>query len=170
VRKESAATAATTYEPKRKTLWSAIVTLTITISDIPLVLSTGVSTGARNGQKGAIRKMPNSLRCRIKKWCYQGVFNEKDRDRLINGLDCADDTEPLLKNAYDRGYLEARTEFFNNRYQEGYQDGLKLIEKIRAELTKYYVDPYNRNAFRYTTVSLLDVLDLIDKYLKEYEG
>lgn len=34
--------------------------------------------------------MPNSLRCRIKKWCYQGVFNEKDRDRLINGLDCAD--------------------------------------------------------------------------------
>jgi len=79
--------------------------------------------------------MPNSLRCRIKKWCYQGIFNEKDRDRLINGLDCAD-----------------------------------ALPEIRAELTKAYVDPYDRNAFRYTTVSLLEVLDLIDKHTSGKEN
>lgn len=45
---------------------------------------------------------------------------------------------------------------------------LSVLQEIRAELTKHYVDPYNRNAFRYTTVSLLDVLDLIDKHIKEY--
>ena len=79
--------------------------------------------------------MPNSLRCKVKNLCHKGILNEKDRDRLINGLDCAD-----------------------------------ALQEIRAELTKSYVDPYNRNAFRYTTVSLLEVLDLIDKHLKEYEG
>ena len=42
--------------------------------------------------------MPNSLRCRIKKWCYQGIFNEKDRDRLIHGLDCADVFEQIWKD------------------------------------------------------------------------
>ncbi len=42
------------------------------------------------------------------------------------------------------------------------------LQEIRAELTKNYVDPNNRNAFRYTAVSLLDVLDLIDKHIKEY--
>lgn len=46
---------------------------------------------------------------------------------------------------------------------------IEVLREIRAELTKAYVDPYNRNAFRYTTVSLLDVLDLIDNHLKEYE-
>lgn len=44
---------------------------------------------------------------------------------------------------------------------------IEVLQEIRDELTKHYVDPYNRNAFRYTTVSLLDVLDLIDKHIKE---
>ena len=35
--------------------------------------------------------MPNSLRCKIKKWCYQGKITEKDRDRLIKGLDINDE-------------------------------------------------------------------------------
>ena len=79
--------------------------------------------------------MPNSLRCKVKNLCHKGILNEKDRDRLIHGLDCAD-----------------------------------ALPEIRAELTKAYVDPYNRNAFRYTTVSLLEVLDLIDKHLKDFNA
>lgn len=38
--------------------------------------------------------MPNSLRCKIKKWCYQGKITEKERDRLIQGLN---DTDRIKK-------------------------------------------------------------------------
>lgn len=38
--------------------------------------------------------MSNSLRCKIKKWCYQGKITEKERDRLIQGLD---DTDRIKK-------------------------------------------------------------------------
>ena len=69
--------------------------------------------------------MPNSLRCRIKKWCYQGIFNEKDRDRLIHGLDCADALQEIRKKFDDFCNLKCKSS---------------------------------------------DVLDLIDKHLKEYEG
>ncbi len=34
--------------------------------------------------------MPNSLRCKVKNLFHKGILNEKDRDRLIHGLDCAD--------------------------------------------------------------------------------
>ena len=39
--------------------------------------------------------MPNSLRCKVKKWHYQGLINDTDRDRLINGLDMVDNIEKI---------------------------------------------------------------------------
>ena len=31
--------------------------------------------------------MPKSLRCKIKKLCYNGALTEKDRDRILKALD-----------------------------------------------------------------------------------
>ena len=39
---------------------------------------------------------------------------------------------------------------------------IEELQWIRGELTKHYVDPYNRRAFQYSTVSMLKILDLID--------
>ena len=41
----------------------------------------------------------------------------------------------------------------------------KVIEDIKAELTQNYVND-NPNNFRYTTVQLSDVLNIIDKHTK----
>lgn len=60
---------------------------------------------------------------------------------------------------------------FNIKMQTAFNTAIKALEQygalpeIRSELTKAYADPYDRSAFRYTTVSLLEVLDLIDKHL-----
>lgn len=43
--------------------------------------------------------MPKSLRCKIKKLCYDGVLTEKERDRIIKALDNEDvlmDLPPLI--------------------------------------------------------------------------
>lgn len=50
--------------------------------------------------------MPNSLRCRIKKLCHQGIINEKDRDRIINGLDNMDTLYKINTITFKRFYPE----------------------------------------------------------------
>lgn len=57
------------------------------------------------------------------------------------------------------------------RLYESVRNGTPLdsvIEDIKAELTKDYVDD-NPDNFRYTTVMLKDVLAIIDKYKAESE-
>ena len=44
-----------------------------------------------------------------------------------------------------------------------------VIEDIKAELTKDYVDD-NPDNFRYTTIMLKDVLDIIDKHIADMRG
>ena len=34
--------------------------------------------------------MPHSLRAKVKKLCYQGRLEEKERDRILNALDIAE--------------------------------------------------------------------------------
>ena len=67
--------------------------------------------------------MPNSLRCRIKKWCYQGVFNEKDRDRLINGLDCADALQEIRQEIDNWHHLTDKA------FNDGIDTALEIIDK-----------------------------------------
>jgi hypothetical protein len=47
---------------------------------------------------------------------------------------------------------------------------IEKLQWIRGELTKHYVDPYNRRAFQNSTVSLLKVLDLIDAVIGKLQA
>ena len=63
-------------------------------------------------------------------------------------------TDELKQWDYDRGY------------DKGKADMLEIIEDIKAELTKSYVDNKPSN-FRYTRVMLKDVLEIINKHIGE---
>ena len=81
------------------------------------------------------------------------------------------DEDKLLLDIIDRGVDQIQTDDYAEICQIIAEQPtiqavpIEVLQEIRAELTKHYVDPYNRNAFRYTTVSLLEVLDLIDKHI-----
>ncbi len=74
-----------------------------------------------------------------------------------------EEVEQMRKDAYTTGYNEAKTEFFKNRYYEGYQDGLMVLQDIRAEIDSYCSDNRDRNDGLYIAMKI------IDKHLKEYE-
>ena len=43
--------------------------------------------------------MPHSLRAKVKKLCYQGHLEEKERDRILNALDIAENPPEGTANA-----------------------------------------------------------------------
>ncbi len=56
--------------------------------------------------------MPNSLRCKVKNLCHKGILNEKDRDRLIHGLDCADVLQEIRAEIDRQTEIHADGEFY----------------------------------------------------------
>lgn len=69
--------------------------------------------------------MPNSLRCKVKNLCHKGILNEKDRDRLIHGLDCAD-ALPEIRAEIDNADIESVN---NVEYHKGLTFTLDVIDK-----------------------------------------
>ena len=65
-------------------------------------------------------------------------LSEEEIDSLLKALQNDDLTKkvhdmlPNYKAGYEQGYQEAKTEFYENRYQEGLQDAWELAQKIVA--------------------------------------
>lgn len=68
--------------------------------------------------------MPNSLRCKIKKWCYQGKITEKEYDRLIQGLN---DTDKIKK------IDDIKTEINERLWEDDAERVFEIIDKHMKE-------------------------------------
>lgn len=80
--------------------------------------------------------MPKSLRCKIKKLCYNGALTERERDRILKALD--------QENVLDKIRAEIEETYINITYQEnkerkerkaswGLRKTLDIIDKYKTE-------------------------------------
>lgn len=83
--------------------------------------------------------MPHSLRCKIKKWCYQGKITEKERDRLIQGLDASDNIKKIqseienLKESYTNTMNHMGLSIKEYGIENVYEVCLEIVEKYMKE-------------------------------------
>lgn len=102
--------------------------------------------------------MPNSLRTRIKKLAYQGVISDKDKDRIVNALDMAEQKvdndciskAELLKHTrieYDDDgvghkvvYVEDVERLASANYQKPHPTTTQQITESNQQITKSLQD------------------------------
>ena len=83
------------------------------------------------------------------------------------------ESEFHIKNEYQRGYDEAKVEFYNNRYQEGLDDAWIIARKIICggigDYTKEQLREIFGNGNQYAILKHFTIFDVIKK-IKEYEN
>ena len=80
--------------------------------------------------------MPNSLRAKIKKWHYQGLMNDTDRDRLIRGLDMIDSVEQIKADIIaEIEDICAEEIDIDQRWTAGLRYSLRIIDKYTKVIT-----------------------------------
>lgn len=76
--------------------------------------------------------MPNSLRCKLKKFKHKGLLTEKQCTRLISALDCMDKWQEV----FDRCLKAHEVQMYQTNYDIGFHRGLEhavyLIRRIEG--------------------------------------
>lgn len=85
--------------------------------------------------------MPVSLRCKVKHLCHNGTLNQRERDRLLNGLDAWDKVKAEIKDQYEGCSI---CEWFND----------------------YDYDENDISEYR-SVGDISDIIAIIDKHLQE---
>lgn len=73
--------------------------------------------------------MPNSLRCRLKKFKYQGLITEKECERLISALDKVDIIDEI-ETVIDKGIEAHKSMKWLGEYDRGFNAGMEHAKYI----------------------------------------
>ena len=147
------------------------------ISEIRDVCHTAVNKGMGGRGMIDVEKATEEFRQRLE----SGYFDESDKSplsgkeiddllRAVNTVQKHQSKIDLDDTGYDEGYQEAKTEFYENRYQEGLQDAWELASDIvanRGNIRDILEEPIDDLIFeRYSATEALEKIKAYEQRIE----